>query len=175
MSIKLLWSGEGLLRRLKFSIFAFSENLDDMKTIRIDIPTAADAEKAARELVNNLGDSTVVAFKGEMGAGKTTLINAICWVLGVSAEETSSPTFAIINEYRSDTTAELIYHFDCYRLETLDEALEIGVDDYFWSGALCLVEWPEVIADLLPEDTVVAHLKVNDDDSRTLQLSLPEE
>lgn len=146
-----------------------------MNTVKIEIPSAADVDAAARELINLLGDVSVVAFKGEMGAGKTTLINAVCRALGVSAEETSSPTFAIINEYRSDTSAELIYHFDCYRLESLDEALEIGADDYFWTGALCLVEWPEVIADLLPEDTVVAHLSINDDDSRTLTVTTPDD
>ncbi len=86
----------------------------------------------------------------------------------------NSPSFSIINEYRSDTTAELMYHFDLYRLETVEEALEIGVEDYFDSGALCFLEWPERIEPLLPDDTVVVDLKVNDDESRTLTVNLPE-
>ena len=87
-----------------------------------------------------------------------------------------SPSFAIINEYRSDTTAELVYHFDLYRLESLDEALEIGIEDYFDSGALCLLEWPERVADILPDDTVNVDIRVNDDGSRTLTFDTdPEE
>ena len=113
---------------------------------------------------------TVFAFYGQMGAGKTTFINALCTELGVD-DITNSPSFSIINEYRSDTTAELIYHFDCYRLESLSEAEDIGVEDYFDSGAVCLIEWPERIAELLPYDTVRVDITVNDDDSRTMTLS----
>ena len=86
----------------------------------------------------------------------------------------NSPSFSIINEYRSDTTAELIYHFDLYRLENIDDALEIGVEDYFDSGALCLLEWPERIEALLPDDTVKVHITVNPDESRTLTIEKPE-
>ncbi len=110
-----------------------------------------------------------------MGAGKTTFINALVKRLGVTDDATSSPSFSIINEYRSDTTAELIYHFDCYRLESTDEALDIGVEDYFDSGALCLIEWPERIGEILPDDTVRIDIRVNDDDSRTLTVTTPEE
>ena len=105
---------------------------------------------AAREFVGLMGDYTVFAFRGEMGAGKTTFINALSEALGVEDDATSSPSFALINEYRSSTTAELIYHFDLYRLENLEEAFDIGVEDYLESGALCLIEWPDVIADILP-------------------------
>ena len=83
--------------------------------------------QAAREFARLMGDNTVFAFHGEMGAGKTTFIRALCEVLGVDPEEANSPSFSIINEYRSDTTAELIYHFDLYRLESVEEELEIGV------------------------------------------------
>lgn len=96
--------------------------------------------------------------------------------LGVGDDLAGSPSFAIINEYRSDTTAELIYHFDLYRLESLEEALDIGIEDYFDSGALCLLEWPERVADILPDDTVSVDIRVNDDGSRTLTFDTdPEE
>ena len=140
-----------------------------MKTIQI--PNEAALEAAAREFAALMGDNTVFAFYGDMGAGKTTFINALCGVLGVDPEETASPTFALINEYRSDTTAELIYHFDFYRIENLDEAIELGIEDYFDSGAVCLIEWPERSAAALPQDTVTVRIAVNDDDSRTLTIS----
>lgn len=140
-----------------------------MKTI--NIPTLADLPRAAREFVEAMDDSTVFAFYGDMGAGKTTFISALCRELGVTEDVANSPSFAIANEYRSDTTAELIYHFDLYRLKDMEEALDMGIEDYFDSGALCLLEWPERVEELLPDDTVRVKLTVNDDDSRTLQLS----
>ena len=103
-----------------------------------------------------------------MGAGKTTFISALCAALGVDPEEANSPSFAIANEYRSETTAELIYHFDLYRLESLEEVMDIGFEDYLDSGALCLIEWPEKVADILPDDTVRVNIRVNDDNSRDL-------
>ena len=136
----------------------------------ITITSEADLDRAAKEFVTLMGDETVYAFNGQMGAGKTTFIRALSRALGVSDDEANSPSFSIINEYRSDTTAELIYHFDLYRLESVDEALEIGVEDYFDSGALCLLEWPERIEPLLPDDTVIVDIKVNPDESRTLTL-----
>ena len=136
----------------------------------ITIASAADLDRAAKEFVALMGDETVYAFNGPMGAGKTTFIRALSRALGVSDDEANSPSFSIINEYRSDTTAELIYHFDLYRLESVDEALEIGIEDYFDSGALCLLEWPERIEPLLPDDTVIVDVKVNPDESRTLTL-----
>lgn len=109
------------------------------------------------------------AFYGEMGAGKTTFIRALVEALGVDPEEANSPSFSIINEYRSDTTAELIYHFDLYRLESAEEAYDIGVEDYFDSGALCLLEWPERIEDILPDDTVSVKIEEQPDGSRILR------
>lgn len=130
---------------------------------------------AAREFAALMGDETVYAFHGEMGAGKTTFIRTLVEQLGVDPEEANSPSFSIINEYRSDTTAELIYHFDLYRLESVDEALEIGVEDYFDSGALCLLEWPERIEALLPDDTVVVKITVDAaDNSRLLTVNIPD-
>ena len=95
----------------------------------------------------------VFAFYAPMGTGKTTFIKALCEELGVT-DVINSPTFSIINEYRAEPSGELIYHFDCYRLEQLSDALSLGVEDYLQSGALCFIEWPEVIEDILPADTV---------------------
>ncbi len=137
----------------------------------IKVTSLEDIDRAARSFVEQMGDETVYAFYGEMGAGKTTFINALCRALGVEDDTTNSPSFSIINEYRSDTTAELIYHFDLYRLESLDEAFDIGVEDYFDSGALCLLEWPERIEDMLPDDTVKVEIVLNDDNSRELHIT----
>ena len=143
-------------------------------TKEIKISSLADLDAAAKEFVASMGDETIYAFYGDMGAGKTTFIRALSKALGVEEDEANSPSFSIINEYRSDTTAELIYHFDLYRLESVDEALDIGVEDYFDSGALCLLEWPERIEPLLPDDTVKVSISVNPDDSRTLTIDIPE-
>lgn len=138
---------------------------------QILIPSLDKIDDAAREFMAQMGDETVYAFYGEMGAGKTTFINALCRALGVEEDPTGSPTFSIINEYRSDTTAELIYHFDLYRIESTDQALDIGVEDYFDSGALCLLEWPERIADILPDDTVRVDITETPDGSRLLTIA----
>ena len=140
-----------------------------MKTITIQ--SLDDLPRAAREFVEAMGDATVFAFYGDMGAGKTTFINALAHELGVEEDVANSPSFSIVNEYRSDTTAELIYHFDLYRLNSADEALDLGIEDYFDSGALCLLEWPERVEELLPDDTVRVKFYVNDDESRMLQMS----
>lgn len=146
-----------------------------MRTIEIEVKNVEALPQAAHEFMAQMGDYTVYAFYGPMGAGKTTFINALCRALGVETDVTNSPSFAIINEYRSDTTAELIYHFDCYRLEKEEEAEDIGAEDYFDSGALCFIEWPERIEGLLPDDTVRVDIKVNPDESRTLRLTFPDE
>lgn len=140
----------------------------------IHIASLEQLPAAAKEFVGLMGDETVYTFTGDMGAGKTTFIAALAAALGVDPDEANSPSFAIANEYRSETTAELIYHFDLYRLESLEEALEIGFEDYLDSGALCLVEWPAVVEDILPDDTVAVTIKVNDDDSRTITVNIPE-
>lgn len=129
--------------------------------------------QAAAEFVKQMDGRNVFAFYGQMGAGKTTFINAVCRVLGVE-DVTNSPSFSIINEYRSETTAELIYHFDCYRLEDEREAEDIGVEDYFESGAICLIEWPERIDNLLPDHTVRVDLKECEDGTRSVVLTFPE-
>lgn len=134
----------------------------------ITVTSLEQLPEAARQFIADMGNRTVVALHGEMGAGKTTFINALCRELGVETDATASPTFALVNEYRSDTTAELIYHFDLYRLENLDEALDMGVEDYFDCGAVCLIEWPDVVDPILPEDTIDLTIKENADGSRTL-------
>jgi len=126
-------------------------------------------EDAAREFIRNMGDDTVFAFYGKMGAGKTTFIKALCKLLGVE-DEVNSPTFAIINEYRSETTAELIYHFDFYRIKKLEEVYDLGYEDYFYSGALCFIEWPELVEELLPLDAKKVTITENSDGSRTITL-----
>lgn len=125
-------------------------------------------EEAAREFIAQMGDDTVFAFYGKMGAGKTTFIKALCKLLGVE-DEVNSPTFAIINEYRSETTAELIYHFDFYRIKKLEEVYDLGYEDYFYSGALCFIEWPELIEELLPLDAKKVTITENSDGSRTIE------
>ena len=145
-----------------------------MKQVSINIPSLDALPEAARKFMELMGDYTVFTFSGDMGAGKTTFISALATALGVDPEEANSPSFAIANEYRSETTAELIYHFDLYRLESLEEAMDIGFEDYLDSGALCLVEWPGVVEDILPDDTVAVKIDLNDDNSRTLTVNLPE-
>ena len=139
----------------------------------IQIATPQDIPAAARRFMELMDDSTVFAFYGEMGAGKTTFIAELARALGVSDDLASSPSFAIVNEYRSETTCELIYHFDLYRLKNLEEVLDIGIEDYFDSGALCLIEWPERAEDILPLDTVRVDLAVNPDNSSTLTITRP--
>lgn len=134
----------------------------------ITVKSVNELPEAARTFINSMDDRVVVALHGEMGAGKTTFINALCRELGVETDATASPTFALVNEYRSDTTAELIYHFDLYRLESLDEAIDMGFEDYMDCGALCLIEWPDIVDPLLPTDTIDLTITINPDSSRTL-------
>ena len=135
--------------------------------MEIRIENLEKIREAALEFVASLGESTVYAFYGKMGAGKTTFIKAICEELGVS-DVITSPTFAIVNEYRSDTSGEIIYHFDFYRIKKLEEVYDMGFEDYFYSGALCFIEWPELIEEVLPEDAVKVSISENADGSRTV-------
>lgn len=138
--------------------------------MNIKIESLDKIDAAAIEFIKAMGDNTVFAFHGEMGAGKTTFIKAICENLGVT-DSINSPTFAIVNEYRSDS-AELIYHFDFYRINKIEEAFDFGYEDYFYSGSLCFIEWPEKIESLLPNDTVNVHVKAQEDGSREVSLEL---
>lgn len=134
--------------------------------IRID--TLADIDKAAEEFANNMPDGNVFAFYGKMGAGKTTFIKAVCRRLGVS-DVITSPTFAIVNEYRADESGELIYHFDFYRIKKIDEVYDMGYEDYFYSGALCFIEWPELIEELLPGDATTVTIEETEDGARVVK------
>lgn len=135
----------------------------------LNIPSLSALPAAAKQIVEALGDRTIVAFHGKMGAGKTTLIKALCAELGVD-DTVNSPTFSIVNEYRSAQTGELIYHFDFYRIERIEEVFDMGYEDYFYSGALCFVEWPELIANLLPADAVDLTIEELPDGSRRILL-----
>src|SRR5574344_2332965 len=134
----------------------------------IQISSLDKISDAAREFIIQMGDDTVFAFYGKMGAGKTTFIKALCKELGVN-DEVNSPTFSLINEYRCETTSELIYHFDFYRIKKLEEVFDLGYEDYFYSGALCFIEWPELIEELLPGDAVKVYIDENEDGSRSIK------
>lgn len=137
-----------------------------METIKID--SLHDLPKAADKIIEISGGCGVVAFYGEMGAGKTTLIKEICSQMGV-CDTVTSPTFALVNQYRTED-GDTVFHFDFYRIDKLEEAYDLGYDEYFDSGALCLVEWSEKIKSLLPEDALSVNIKVTGDDSREITI-----
>ncbi len=136
--------------------------IQDIDTIR----------EAAREFIAQIGNHRVFAFYGKMGAGKTTFIKAVCEELGVE-DVITSPTFAIVNEYSSPLTVNQlplssIYHFDFYRIKKLEEVYDMGYEDYFYSGSLCFIEWPELIEPLLPDDAVRVTIAEQPDGTRTV-------
>lgn len=120
--------------------------------ISLKIKSIKTINETARQFIEQIGENTVFAFNGSMGAGKTTFIKAICEELGVT-ETVNSPTFSIVNEYEGNN-GRIIYHFDCYRINKIEEALEIGIEEYLYSGNLCFIEWAENIASLLPDSIV---------------------
>jgi tRNA threonylcarbamoyladenosine biosynthesis protein TsaE len=133
----------------------------------IVIKDLEDLDRAAREFLKEIADHTLVAFYAPMGAGKTTFTTAACKALGVQEDAVSSPTFAIVNEYRGGQ-GQPIFHFDFYRIDKPAEALDIGLYDYLDSGELCLMEWPENVEELLPEETLKVQIAVQQDGSRIL-------
>lgn len=133
--------------------------------IRID--NLENINQAASCFIDNMGRGRVFAFYGKMGAGKTTFIKAVCEQLGVE-DVITSPTFAIVNEYTSETSGDTIYHFDFYRIKKIEEVYDMGYEEYFYGGGLCFIEWPELIEDLLPEDAVKVNICENEDGSRTV-------
>ena len=137
--------------------------------MEIKINSLDNIHEAAKQFIAAMEDNTVFAFYGKMGAGKTTFIKAICEELGVT-DVINSPTFAIVNEYRSDETGELIYHFDFYRIQKLDEVYDMGYEDYIYSGALCFIEWPELVEEVLPGDAVKVIIEEGEDGTRSVCL-----
>jgi len=137
--------------------------------MKIKIESLETIDNAATQFVEAMGDNTVFAFHGPMGAGKTTFITAICKKLGIE-DVINSPTFAIVNEYRSDS-GELIYHFDFYRINKIEEVYDFGYEDYFYSGSICFIEWPEKIESLLPHDTINVTIEELEDGTREVTLS----
>ena len=136
--------------------------------MRIEIPSVDKIQEAARQFVCQKGDAKVFAFYGKMGAGKTTFIKAVCQELGVE-DVITSPTFALVNEYTAGDGSP-IFHFDFYRVKKLEEVYDMGYEDYFYSGALCLMEWPELVEELLPQDAVAVTIHANADGSRSIDV-----
>ena len=150
--------------------------------MEISIPSLDRIAEAAREFIDAIGDRRVFAFYGSMGAGKTTFIKAVCEQLGVR-DQVTSPTFAIVNQYTADATTAAnsslftvhssleIYHFDFYRIKRLEEAYDMGCEEYFYSGSLCFIEWPELIEEILPEDTVRVTITQQPDGQRLITIT----
>ncbi len=133
--------------------------------IRID--NIENIKSAAKVFIDSTKNYSVFAFYGKMGAGKTTFIKAICECLGVE-DVINSPTFAIVNEYTSYITDETLYHFDFYRIKRIDEVYDLGYEEYFYSGNVCFIEWPELIEDLLPENTLKVYIEERENGARTV-------
>ena len=133
----------------------------------ITIKNINNIAEAAREFIAQMGDNKVFAFYGSMGAGKTTFVKALCEAMGVT-DTVNSPTFAIVNEYDTPS-GRPIYHFDFYRIKRLAEVYDMGYEDYFYGRGLCFIEWPELVEDLLPEETVKVTIEELPDGSRLVQ------
>lgn len=136
--------------------------------MKIEISTLHNIRSAAQAFLEATDVNRVFAFYGKMGAGKTTFIKALCEELGVE-DAVNSPTFAIVNEYYSTRLNGPIFHFDFYRIKRIEEAFDIGTDDYFYSGAPCFIEWPELIEDILPEEAVRVSIEEQPDGTRTIE------
>lgn len=136
--------------------------------MKLLLKNLSDLDIVARKFVENMGNRNVFAFYGEMGAGKTTFIKAICSALGVT-ETITSPTFSIVNEYEK-SEGEPIFHFDFYRIKNIEEAYDFGYEDYFYSGHLCFIEWPELVEPLLPENVVKVQIVIEDNGQREISI-----
>lgn len=136
--------------------------------LEIKIKSLDGIADAARQFVDAMGENKVFAMFGSMGVGKTTFVKAVCEILGVE-DTITSPTFAIVNEYRTNTGGQ-IFHFDFYRIRKVEEVYDMGYEDYVYSGAVCFLEWPELIEELLPEDAVRVTLSEEEDGTRTITL-----
>lgn len=136
--------------------------------LEIKIKSLDGIADAARQFVDAMGENKVFAMFGPMGVGKTTFVKAVCEILGVE-DTITSPTFAIVNEYQTNT-GDQIFHFDFYRIRKVEEVYDMGYEDYVYSGAVCFLEWPELIEELLPEDAVRVTLSEEEDGTRTITL-----
>lgn len=135
---------------------------------RIEIDSLSQLDMVAEEVLAALNGRSVVIFRGGMGAGKTTLISRIAAALG-SEDSVTSPTFALVNQYIGENDCR-VYHFDFYRIDSIDEVFDLGYEEYFYSGDLCLVEWPEKIEPLLPEDVMEVRISAGDDEERIFEI-----
>ena len=142
-----------------------------MQDITFEINSVEELSKVSDLLISWRDKSNIIAFYGTMGAGKTTLIKNLCTKLGVQ-DEVNSPTFALVNEYQTDTF-DSIFHFDFYRIKSLEEVFDIGYEDYFYGGSLCLLEWPELIDPLMPEHFIKVEITLGEtDDARSIRCSV---
>ena len=136
-----------------------------MKSSFNKIITEKDLPEVAQTLLERAGQRKIFTLAGDLGAGKTTLIRTVCSLLGVPSSEINSPTYGLVNEYAGDTK---IYHLDLYRLNRLEEALDIGIEDILYSGHFCFIEWPELIEPVLPDDTVTIKLEIEQETTRKI-------
>jgi len=141
---------------------------EKIKKTELEIQSLDTIHKTAQKFIELIGDNTVFAFNGKMGAGKTTFIKAICEVMGVK-ETVNSPTFSIVNEYES-AEGRIIFHFDCYRINKVQEALDFGAEEYLYSGNLCFIEWSENIAPILPESIVNVDIEETENGKRKITI-----
>mgnify|MGYP003327322787 CR=1 FL=1 len=135
---------------------------------RIEIESLSELQSVAEQIIESLNGRNVVLFYGGMGAGKTTLISRIAAALG-AADQVTSPTFAIVNQYEADDNSH-IYHFDFYRIDRVEEVFDLGYEEYFYSDGLCLVEWSEKIEELLPDDVMTVSITIDSDSARTFEI-----
>ena len=142
---------------------------EKIKKTELEIQSLDTIHKTAQEFIELIGENTVFAFNGKMGAGKTTFIKAVCEMLGVK-ETVNSPTFSIVNEYEG-TNGRIIFHFDCYRINKVQEALDFGAEEYLYSGNLCFIEWSENIAPILPESIVNVDIEETENGKRKITLT----
>lgn len=137
----------------------------------IHIENINNLESGARKFIQQMGEDKIFAFYGEMGVGKTTFIKSVCKLMGVT-QIVNSPTFSIINEYET-SDLKIIYHFDCYRINKITEAIDMGIEEYFTSGKICFIEWPEKISSILPDSNLKVLMSEMEDQSRIIEIIRP--
>lgn len=138
--------------------------------MEIKINSVDEVSVSAETFLNAIGDNNIIAFSAEMGAGKTTFIQAVLNILGIE-DIVPSPTYSIVNVYDSEKYGR-IYHFDFYRINDIHEAMDIGVEEMLYSNDLCFIEWPEKIKDLLPDNVIWSYIRINEDTTRTLTIDI---